>query len=149
MSHSKFITKLLLEHFVSRAATELSYIKRSSYTKYTIESNWTFELGLPSGFDFHFCVIVGFMQRDQFKQQQQNNDTFHRPTVVNAQSITFSEKYPDEGNCNFAIDKYSQACGGIVCCFRHLAKDNILQPLITQKDFITIDYAQNDRPGYL
>ena len=39
--------------------------------------------------------------------------------------------------CNCAIDKYSQAYGGIVSCFRHLAQDNILQPYITDKDFVT------------
>ena len=34
-------------------------------------------------------------------------------------------------------------------CFRHLTKDNTLQPYITQKDFTTsIDYPEYNRPGY-
>ena len=58
---------------------------------------------------------------------------------MNAQCFIGSEKYPDAGiNQNYAIGKYSQAYGEIVSCFRHLAKDNFLQPYITQKDFITI-----------
>ena len=69
------------------------------------------------------------MQKVQFNQQHQNNDTFYRPSVVNAHCIIGSEKFPDAGiNCNFAFDKFSQAYGEIVSCFRHLAKDNILQP---------------------
>ena len=36
-----------------------------------------------------------------------------------------------------SIDKYSQAYGETVSCFRHLGKDNILQPYFTQKDFLT------------
>ena len=52
-----------------------------------------------------------------------------------AQCFIGSEKYPDAGiNQNYAIGKYSQAYGEIVSCFRHLAKDNFLQPYITQKD---------------
>ena len=55
------------------------------------------------------------MQRDQFNQQHQNNDTFYRPSVVNAQCIIGSEKFPDAGkNFNYAMHKYSQAYGEIV-----------------------------------
>ena len=84
--------KLLLEHIISRAATELSFIKRSSYMKVvTNENNWTFALGVGDGIDIPIYVTVGFIQRDQFNQQHQNNDTFHRPSVVNAQCIIGSE----------------------------------------------------------
>ena len=48
------------------------------------------------------------MQRDQFNQQHQNNDTFYRTSVVNAQGVIGSEKFPDAGiNCNYAIVKSS------------------------------------------
>ena len=50
----------------------------------TTENNWTFELSVGDGIDVPIYVIVGFMQRDQFNQQHQNNDTFYRPSVVNA-----------------------------------------------------------------
>ena len=42
----------------------------------TTEKNGTLELGVGDSIDIPFCVIVGFMQRDQFNQQHQNNDTF-------------------------------------------------------------------------
>ena len=48
----------------------------------TTESNWTFELGVGDGIDILIYVIVGFMQRDQFNQQHQNNDLFHKPSIV-------------------------------------------------------------------
>ena len=127
--------KILWEPTTSKAPTELTYIKRSTYMKdVTTEKNWTFELGVGDGVDIHIYVIVGFVQRDQFNQQYQNNDTFYRPSVVNAQCIIGSEKVPDAGiNCNYSIDKYSQAYGEIVSCFRHLAKIITLQPYFTQK----------------
>ena len=88
------------------------------------------------------------MQRNQFNQQQ-NKDTFYGPTVVNAQCFVRSEKHPDAGkNCNYAIDKYSQEYGEKVSCFRHLAQDNILQPKITQKGFITSFNNPQDNLGY-
>ena len=97
----------------------------------TTENNWTSELGVVDDIDFPIFIKVGFMQGDQFNQQHQNNATFYRPNVVNAQCIIRSEKYPDAGiNCNYAIDRYSQAYGEIVSCFRHLAKDKSLQQYI-------------------
>ena len=70
--------------------------------------------------------MVGFMKRDQFNQQHQNNDNFYGPSVVNAQRTIGSEKFPDAGiNCNYAIDKNSQAYGENVSCFAHIAKNNI------------------------
>ena len=120
--------KLMLGHIVSKTPTELTYSKRSSYMKdVTTENVWTFELGVGDGVDIPIHVIVGFMQKDQFNQQYQNIDT--QCFIVNAQCFIGSEKFPDAGiNCNYAIDNYSQAYGEIVSCFRHLAKNNILQP---------------------
>ena len=125
----------LLGHIESKAPNEVSYIKKSSYVKdITSENNWSFELGVGDSVDMPIYVIVGFMQRDQFNQQHQNNDTIYRPSVVKAQCIVGSEKFPDTGrNCNFAIEKFLQEKGEIVSCFRHLAEDNILQPYFTQK----------------
>ena len=142
--------KLMLRHIESKIPTELTYSKRSSYMKnVTTENIWNFELGVGDGFDVPIHVVVGFMQRDQFNQQHQNNDIFYRSSVVNAQSIRRSEKFPGAGiNCNHAFDKYSQAYGEIVSCFRHLSKDNILQQYITQKDFITSNNYPEGNPGY-
>ena len=56
--------RLMFELVVSGAGAELSYIKRSSYTKdVTTENDWTFQLGLQSGIDVPIYVFVGFMQR--------------------------------------------------------------------------------------
>ena len=73
------------------------------------------------------------MQRDQFNQQYQKNDTFYRPSVVNAQCIIGSEKVTDGGiDCIFAIDRYSQSYGEINSCFRHSAKyNNLLQVAVS------------------
>ena len=58
---------VMLGHFVSKAPTEVSYIKRSSYMKnVTTENNWTFEFGVADGLDKAIFVKVGFMQGDQF-----------------------------------------------------------------------------------
>ena len=93
------------------------------------ENNWIFEFGVGDGIDIQISVIVGFMQRDQFNQQHQNNDTFYRPNFVNAQSFVGKKNFPDAAmNCNYANDKYSQANCAIVSCFRHLFKDIILEP---------------------
>ena len=105
--------QLMLEHIVSRPATEVFQNIRSSLMKdVTTENNWTFELGVGDGNDIPFHVVVKFMQRDQFNQQHRNNDTIYIPSVVNAQCSIGSEKYPDAGiKCNYGIDKYSQASG--------------------------------------
>ena len=140
----------MLDHVVSKTPAELSYIIRSSYMKdVTTENNWNFELGVGDGIDIPVYVIVGFMRRDQFNQQHQNKDTLYRPCVVNAHCIIGGEKFPDVGTlCKFAFDKYSQLYGENVSFFRHLAKDNILHPYITQKDIITSNFYPDGNPGY-
>ena len=80
--------KILRKHITSKAPTELTIIKRSSYMKeVTTESNWVFELGVGDGIDIPIYVIVGSMHKNQFNQQHQNNDTCYLPSVVNAQCI--------------------------------------------------------------
>ena len=52
----------MLGHIVSKAPTELSYIKRSSYMNdVTTENNWTFDLGVGDGIDIPVFLLVGFM----------------------------------------------------------------------------------------
>ena len=142
--------KLMLDHIVSKTPTELSYIKRSFYMEdLTTANNWTFQLCLGDVIDIPIYKIVGFMQRDQIIQQHQKNDKFYRPSVVNAQAIMGSKNFLDAGkNCSYAIDKYSQAYGEIGSCFRHLAKDDILQLYITLKDFKTSNNYPDGNPGY-
>ena len=115
----------------------------------TTENNWKFKLGVGDGIDVPIYVIVRFMRRDQFNQQHQSIDTFYRQSAVNVHCLVGSEKIPDAGiNCNYVIDKFSQAYGEIVSCFRHLAKDNVLQPYIRQKGFITSNKYPDGNPSY-
>ena len=66
----------MLDHFVSRGATSLPYIKISACTKdVTVENNCFIRLGAQSAIDFSIHVLVAFMQRDQFNQQHRNNNT--------------------------------------------------------------------------
>ena len=89
------------------------------------------------------------MQRVQFNQKRQKEDTFYRPSVVIAQCIIGSRKDPDaELSCNYAIDIKKQAYGETVSCFRQLAENIILQPCITQKFFITSNVYPESNPGY-
>ena len=87
------------------------------------------------------------MQRNQFNQQNENNDTYYVHSVVNAQNIIGNEKHPDGIICCYATDKHSQAYDEIVFSFKHLAKDNISQPFITQNIFITSNKYPDGNPG--
>ena len=97
--------KLMLRHIVSKAPSELSCNKKASFMNdVTTENNWIFELGFGDDAAIPIYVIVGFMQRDQLNQQHQNNDTFHRASVVNVQCIIGNEKLPDAGiNVNLVL----------------------------------------------
>ena len=104
----------------------------------TFENNWTFELGAGNGNDVPLHVIVGYIQRDQFNQQHRKNDTFYRPSVINAPCKIGSKKNTDASIiCIYAIEKNSQAYEEFATCFRDLAKDNIFLPYNTQRDFLT------------
>ena len=62
--------KIMLGHIVSEAATEMSYINKSSYVRnLTTGNKWTFELA--GSIDTPIYIIVVFMQRDQSNQQHQ------------------------------------------------------------------------------
>ena len=126
---------------VSRAATEITYIKTSSQTKdVTTGNNWTFELCVQSGIDVPVYVIVDGVEKHQVNQQRRSNDTVLRPTVVIAQCTIGSGRYRDAGtNLGYAINKYSPAYGETVSCLRHSTNVNNLQPYITQKDVISFN----------
>ena len=97
--------------------------------------------------EWFWCSFFCF-SKGQFSEQNQENDTFHRLTVVSAQSFLVNEHCPDAGiNFRYLVDNNSQANGQSVCCFRHLAIDDFLQTYITQKDFITSNHSAEDNPG--
>ena len=51
----------------------------------TTGNHWNFKSPMRNRIDAHIFVIVGFVKIDQLNQQEQNNDTFSRPTFSNDQ----------------------------------------------------------------
>ena len=79
---------MLVEHFVHRAAKDLTYIEDSVFTEVvTPENKRTFELGLEKRNIVPTFVILWLLHWDHLSQQHQNNVTFYRPTASNAQCI--------------------------------------------------------------
>ena len=88
------------------------------------------------------------MQNGQFNQQNQRNDAFFKPTVVNAHCNKGSERNTDAGkNGENATDKCSQAYEEIVSLFRILAKDIFSHLYITQKDLTFSNRKPEKNPG--
>ena len=59
----------------------------------TIENDWILELGLGNGIDIPIYVIIGFMQRDQFNQQHQNNDSIIETKCSKCSTCFFQRKF--------------------------------------------------------
>ena len=90
-------------------------------------------------------IIRGFERRDRQDSQNLNIDTFCRLPVVNAQFIIGTEKNPDAGILlNFSDDDYSQGYGHIKEAFRALAKNDFLQPYISDDTFKTSNVRADD-----
>ena len=69
-------------------------------------------------------IMIGFQQRDTQDSQNFNNDSFCRLTVISAQCIIGTEKYPDAGIfSNYDDDDYIPGYSQI----RALTKDDIIQ----------------------
>ena len=117
--------------------TLLHYPERSVFMKEVNTQNlWAFELGTQEGINVPIWIFVAFQQNDRQHDQELNNDTFYRPLVTSTQCIIGTEKYPESGILlNYNEDDYSQVYGQIKEAFKALAKDNILQPCISEHDF--------------
>ena len=128
---------VLSNQIVNKIPTELQYIERSVFMKELNTGNlWNFELGTQEGINVPIWIIRGFQQQDRQSSQNENNDTFYRPSVTSAQCIIGTEKYPDSGILsNYDDDDYNQGYGQIKEAFRALTKDDILQPYISDRDF--------------
>ena len=121
---------VLSNQIVNRIPTELQYIERSVFMKEVNTQNlWNFELRTQEGINVPIWIIIGFQQQDRQNSQNENNDTFYRPSVTSPQCIIGTEKYPDSGILlNYDEDDYNQGYGQIKEAFRALTKDDILQP---------------------
>ena len=136
----------LSKQILSKTPTELRYVERSVFLKEVNNQNIrNFELGSHENMNVPIWIIIGFQQRDRQDSQNLNNDTFCRLPVVSAQCIIGTEKYPDAGILlNYDDDDYSQGYHQIKEAFRALAKDDILQPYISEADFRRSNAAAND-----
>ena len=128
---------VLSHQIVNKIPTELQYMERSVFMKEVNTQNlWNFELGTQEGISVPIWIIIAFQQQDRQSSQNENNDTFYRPSVTSAQCIIGTEKYPDSGILlNYDDDDYNQGYGEIKEAFRALTKDYILQPYISDRDF--------------
>ena len=136
----------LSKQILSKTPTELKYVERSVFMKEVNNQNlWNFELGSHENMNMPIWIILGFQQRDRQDSQNLNNDTFCRLPVVSAQCIIGTEKYPDAGILlNYDDDDYSQGYHQIKEAFKALAKDDILQPYISEEDFRTSNVRAAD-----
>ena len=139
---------VLSDQILNRIPTELQYIERSVFMEELNTQNlWNFELGTQEGINIPIWIIIGFQQQDRQNSQNENNDTFYRPSVTSAQCIIGTEKYPDSGILlNYDDDEYNQGYGQIKEAFRALTKGDILQPYISDHDFRSSN--NNDVIGY-
>ena len=99
---------------------------------------WTFGIGTGEEINRPLWIIVGFQQRDRQNSQNLNNDTFYRHSVISSQCIIGTERYPDSGMViNYDDDCYSQGYGQTKEVFKALTKDDIFQPYLSDKDFMS------------
>ena len=128
---------LLSNQIVDEIPTDLQYIERSVFMKEVNTQNLSnFELGTQESINVPIWIIIGFQQQDRQNSQNENKDTFYRPSVISAQCIIGTEKYPDSSILlYYNDDDYNQGYGQIKQAFRALPKDDILQPYISDHDF--------------
>ena len=128
---------VLPKQFLIKIPTQLRYIERSVFMKeVNVHNLWKFELGSQESMNVPLYINIGFHQRDRQDSLNLNNDTFCRLLVTSAQCIIGAEKNPDAGLfLNYNDDGYSHGYGQINEVFRALAKDDILQPYISNRDF--------------
>ena len=131
--------KLLMDQIVKKMPTEILDIKWSVFMKEVITQKlWNFDLGTQEGLNVPIWITVGFQQSDRQHDQNLNNDNFYRPPVVSAQSIIGTKKNPDSANLLFFNDDdYSQGYRQIKEAFGALTKDDVLEPYISDHDFIS------------
>ena len=141
--HNKLMTQIK-----QKTPTNLHYPERSVFMKEVNTQNfWTFEVGIQEGINVPIWVFVVFQQMDRQCDQNLNNDTFVRLSVISAQVVIGTERYPNTGILlNYNDDDYSQGHGQIKEAFEALTKDDILQPFLSEDDFRS--YNDVDNIGY-
>ena len=138
--------KILFNQIKNETATELKHVERSVFLKEVNNQKlWNFELGSQENMNVPISLIIGFQQQDRQDSQNLNDDTFCRLPVVSAHCIIGTEKHPDTGIfVNNEVDKYSQGYHQIKEAFKALIKDDILQPYISEDDFLSSNVRADD-----
>ena len=136
---------ILMKQITDKIPTELRYVERSVFMKEVNTQNlWSFELGTKEGINVPLWIIVGFQQSERQNDQNLNIDTFYRPLETSAHCIIGTEKYPESAILiNYNDDDYSQGHGLIKQAFKDLTKDDILEPFISDNDFISSNDGNN------
>ena len=136
---------ILSKQILHKTPTQINYPERSVFMKEVNTQNfWTFELGTQESINMPTWIFVGFQQNDRQNDQNLNNDSFVRLPVISAQVLLGTERYPDSGILlNYDDDDYSQGYGLIKEAFKALAKDDILQPYISEDDFRSSNEGNN------
>ena len=99
---------------------------------------WNFELCSQEGMNVPIWIAIGFEQRAVQNSQNLKTDNFCRLSVVSAQCVIATGNYADASmlsNYDDDDDDYSQAYSQIKEAFRVLAKDDIIQPYMSEDDF--------------
>ena len=95
----------------------------------------TFELETLEGMKVPIWIFVGFQQRYGQDSQNSNIYTFYKPPVTNAQCNIGTEKCPHTAVLlNYGDDGYSQGYGQNKQAFEAIAKNDILNPFISDHD---------------
>ena len=136
----------LFNQILSKTPTELSYVERSAFMKDVNNQNlWNFETSSQKIMNVCIWTIIVFQQQDRQNSQNLNSDTFCRLSVVSAQCVIGTEKYP---NSSFLVkcdhDDYRQGYAQLKEAFRALTKYDIIQPYISDDKFRTSNVRADD-----
>ena len=83
---------ILMNLIIKKMAIELRYPEKSVFVKEVNTQNlWTFELGSKEGVIVPIWIHVAFQQNDRQHDQNLNNDTFVRLSIILAQVIFGTE----------------------------------------------------------
>ena len=128
---------ILCKQILSKTTTELRYVERSVFMKeITNQALWNFEFGSQQSMTVFIWIIIGFQERNRQNSQNWNNDRFCSLPVTSALWIIGTEIYPDADILlNYDDDEHSQGYAQFKIVFTALAKDDILQPCISDDNF--------------
>ena len=140
---------LLSNQRLKKISTHLRYVEGSVFMKEMNNKNiWNFELGSKENMNVPIWKIIGFQQQNREDSQDLNNDTFCKLSVVSAQCIIGTERYPSAGILLTSVDDdYAQGYHQINEAFKALTKNDILQPYISADGF-RFSNVRADGDGY-